>query len=218
MSLHPYDWSVVIVGRWNPTILTPARIAKYIFKMEGDPARLEIGVPIDGVEPYQVKHPEDNIIVMADDRRLRIILIKMDYPTLDKAKSLAINALNWLPYTPLSAAGFNVRFQTTDYLEKLDELTKKDDIDEPLIRLYSKIADRSITRMLDYKNGKINLVITSKNGGYEVLFNFHQDSDDKDKLIEWLNTPIKDVASEVDKILKAFALNISDMEVSDDNE
>jgi hypothetical protein len=57
MALSPERWSVVIIGRWNRAILTPAGIAKRVFG-EPETKLMDVEVPLDGLSPYRVRHPE----------------------------------------------------------------------------------------------------------------------------------------------------------------
>ncbi len=68
-----FDWDVVVVGFWNPAILTPAGIWKRLFELEqGTPVELE--VPIDGLAPYRVSHEE---ITVTAERGSHIVCVIM---------------------------------------------------------------------------------------------------------------------------------------------
>lgn len=209
MSLKPVDWSVVIIGRWNPAILTPGGISKLVFNIQ-DPApkRIEIAVPIDGVSPYQVKHPDQNIVVSTDANRLLIRLTQMDYDSLGQALGAGSNALRSLPVTPVSAAGFNVSFHTADCPVLMKIVNA--DVDNVLSDLSYQIAARTITRTIKYNDGVINITVTGKNDGQELVFNFHRGSTSHEDLIEWLKVTPREIEGKVEEILKKLSLEVEE--------
>jgi len=87
ISLQLFNWSVVILGRWNLAILTPVRLSKEVFKLEPQ-TQIKVAVPIDGTSPYLVEHPTQKIRVAIDVSRLVINLTEMNYQALKDAMVL----------------------------------------------------------------------------------------------------------------------------------
>lgn len=207
MDFKPSDWNVVIVGRWNPAILTPGGIKKLVFKME-DNEKVEVAVPLDGLSPYLVKHPEKNITVITDVNRLLIKLENEDYQTLANAMEAGVNALESLPQTPFVAAGFNIRFNAEESpIEILDICTST--IDTKIGDLGHTISARGISRTVSYGDGNLNININLNNKS-EVLFNFHRNSNKKDELVSWLHTDVSTVKTEVERIIDKLEINIEE--------
>jgi len=210
MSLNPVNWSVVIVARWNPAILTPAGMAQYVFGVKVDPAQpVEVLVPIDGLSPYVVKHPKFNLTARLDERRLRIEAQKPDYPTLGEAMNAGRRVLEALPVTPFTAAGINVHFRTDEDMERIIEIVSAD-IDRPLSDLGYTIKMRSLARTLEWKEGVINLAIGSAEKGFQVQFNFHRETREGPELVKWLQMDVSDVRSCVEKIASGLKLEIGE--------
>jgi len=210
MPLKPVNWSVVIVGRWNPAILTPAGIAQHVFGVKVDPARpVEVLVPIDGLSPYVVKHPEHDVTARLDERRLRIEAQKPDYATLGEAMSAGRRVLETLPVTPFTAAGINVHFRTDGDMRRIIEIVSAD-IDGSLSDLGYTIKMRSVVRTLAWREGLINLSITGGEKGFEASFNFHKETRDGPKLVQWLEVPVAEVRSCVEKVLNGLGLEIEE--------
>ena len=67
--LNPVDWSVVVAGRWNRAILTPAGIVQRVFKESPD-IPMVIEVPIDMLAPPKIGL--NDVSVVADWSRLVI--------------------------------------------------------------------------------------------------------------------------------------------------
>lgn len=207
MSVKPFDWSIIILGRWNQAILTPAGIAKYLFKV--DPQTLEVAVPMDGISPYKVKCPDSAIVVMTENNLLRIDLSKTDYDTLCNAMKIGVNALKSLPETPVTAAGFNVKFHSPDCDSSQFSLVSSE-IDDILSDHSNKILSRTINRSLEYKDGKLNIIILISDNGFDVTFNFHRASKDMNDLVQWLEIPKEEIESKVIEILSVLKLEIEE--------
>src|SRR5262245_15714431 len=108
MPLEPYDWNVVVLGRWNRAILTPQGIASRLFQL---PPETEIGieVPIDAIGPFRVSHGK--LTVMVSEAQLMVEARENNFPSLERAMRVARRAMEDLPRTPVFAAGFNIRVQ-----------------------------------------------------------------------------------------------------------
>ena len=204
MILEPFGWGVVVVGRWNPGILTPKGIGTLVFGLE-EPMKLEVMVPLDGLAPYQVKSSEQPIVAWADTEKLKIIPLSMEPGLLEEAMKYGINALKNLPRTPVAAAGFNVKFRTDTPPQNLVEMLPAQ-IDTTLIGLGHEISARSLQRSLLFEGGILNFNITGGDLGYEVTFNFHRDATEQQDLMHWLQTPIEKIFNTVDSINEALGL------------
>lgn len=210
MPLKAADWNVIIVGRWNRAILTPAGIAKRVFKLD-DPKQVMVAVPLDGVSPYQVQHPTQNIIAMTDETRLRIHLVEPGYEALDYAKLSGICALESLPETPVAAAGFNIDFHAPELSPEQASLVSSS-VDTRLAGLGCAIAGRTLARSLEYEGGRLNVNITGALEEFKLCCNFHRSSENMDELKAWLATPLDGVQSIVEGILAALDLQIEETE------
>jgi hypothetical protein len=209
MSLVPIDWSVVIVGRWNRAILTPAGIGKRLFGLEeGTP--LEVILAIDAIAPPRVAH--EGITVVAGSDRLIVQPSKCIFRDLERARLLARKALSELPETPVSAVGLNVKYNSSEPLEPL-ALLLESPWDNQLSDENYSIGERSISRSLSWNNGVINLSVSMNEDGEQLVqFNFDFRSSEVAKQETWLATPIADVESEVKKLLKeTMGLNQGDV-------
>jgi len=208
MALHRADWNVIIVGRWNRSIFTPAGIGRRLFKLD-DLQQLMVAVPLDGVSPYQVKHPDLGVIVSTEEGRLRINLDKQEYSVLESAMKTGINALQWLPETPVTAAGFNVVFQSSEPVPQLASLLQSS-VDAKLGEFQHEISGRSLNRTVPFRNGKLNITLIGEGDNFRVSFNFHKDSSRSVELIEWLNLPIDEIEKTVIKLLQIFDLDVEE--------
>jgi len=197
MNLEPFDWNVVIVGYWNRAILTPAGIGRRLFELEdGIPVLVE--VPMDGLAPHRVKYSD--LTVTAETSRLVVHADVPKYELLDRARKIAVRAIESLPETPLSAAGFNVRMRIK---EPSDELLTSlmSGVDNSLSDAGFEIHSRSLRRRLKFQDGLLNLDI-EEDEDFSIVFNFDRQSSKKGDLITWLQMPIIEVENVVAHIFE----------------
>jgi hypothetical protein len=168
--------------------------------------KVRVLIPIDGISPYKIVHPENQIIVMASIDRLQIDLPKMNYKVFSQASIYGINALEALPVTPISAVGFNFNFSSTEIQVNLNSIIQNA-IDDKLSENQIKIKVREFKRTIQFESGDINIIInyeTSTN----VYLNFHKNVIDSSDTISWLKIPIKNIQDMVDKIAKIFSVEL----------
>ncbi|MGD1151561.1 MAG: hypothetical protein ABR911_01605 [Syntrophales bacterium] len=209
MILKPVEWNTVVVGSWNPAILTPQGIADILFKKPAD-VPVEIMVPLDGIGPPRVGIDEQ--IVTVELGRLVVESKKPEWSGLEQSRRIVLNAIEGLPRTPLSAAGFNVRYCLEGVAAELIELFETK-FDALLSDAMIKILGREMRRSLEFNNGIINVHITGFDSTkYNVLMNFEKQSKATKDLVDWLNTGIESVKDIVRKILQDV-LKISKEEI-----
>ncbi len=216
MTLKPTDWSVVIVGRWNRAILTPAGVAKRVFDLE-DAQQVEVLVPLDGVSPYLVRHPHRKIVARTDETRLQITLEEYDYETLGCAMSCGVNAMASLPETPFAAAGFNVNYHCEEITPAMARLLTAE-ADKLLSQVDLKIAARTVSRSLEFGEGQVNLTLTSEGNSFRLLANFHRASAARADLEDWLKTPVDDVRRLMDTVFRVLDIDIEEPSYESDGQ
>jgi hypothetical protein len=216
MGLSPVDWSVVIAGRWNRAILTPAGIASRLFRT-GDQEQLAVLVPLDGVSPFIVRDIGGDVSVMTDESRLLIRVENMTYDCLEKAMTYGVNALESLEHTPVSAAGFNVNYQSDDLPTEAAMLIAAD-IDRRLSNVPQKVVSRAVGRSFEFGLGQLKLALTAEEQSFKVLGNFHRASTEVGDLKTWLSTPVADIRSAIEKLLNAFDLHIEESHDASDGQ
>ena len=199
MAMIPYDWSVVIVGSWNPAILTPSGIARRLFHLDKD-TPVEVAVSLDMIAPLLVKY--ERMTVVAGSERLIIQPDDSEYQALATAMTLGARAVESLPETPFAAVGINVKFRAAQQIEALQAVTRKGEFDDCLSDQDFVISGRSLTRTLDWKDGRLKFTIgQEQDNPFEVLFNFELRSPTADRHIEWLNIDVGEIQSQVNSIL-----------------
>lgn len=195
MKVEAYDWNVIVTGFWNRAILNPAGIAKRVFGLK-DGTPLEVAIALDGLGPPRVRY--EGITVISNTGRLVISVDDNKYTNVDKARKMAIKAINSLPETPLTAAGINIRFRVQEPPESIIVATSSE-IDNLLSDNAFIIDERKLHRSLKWKDGFLNVNIIYKND-LKVELNFHRTSSKPEELVAWLNEPIAEVIETINTL------------------
>jgi hypothetical protein len=193
--MEAFDWNVVIVGHWNRAILTPQGIGLRLFRVEpGTPIAVEVAM--DGLAPTRVKH--ENLTVTLSASKLIILADEPSYINLDRAREIAVRAIDGLPETPLTAAGFNIRIRIDTIPDDLLN-TIRAQIDNRLSDAEFNLDGGSLTRTIRWQDGVLNLNVIQKKD-FRVELNFHRQSSVPRELVAWLRHPIDDVRTTVTRL------------------
>lgn len=198
MALVPADWNVVVVGYWNSAILTPKGIARRLFELP-DEVPIEVEVPLDAPAPFRVRHA--GMTIMAGGGRLIVEPTALTYGSLADAMKLGSRALDSLPQTPVLAAGYNIRYKSSEVPLAVVEVVEHS-WDNLLSDEALDIEARAIMRSLKWRGGNIKFTVSQDpNLSFSVLLNFERQSNDATVLRDWLEIPIEDVRSQAERML-----------------
>lgn len=203
--LKPFDWSVVIAGRWNRAILTPAGIRERVFGKE-DELPLTIEIPIDLLRPPKVTL--DNISVVADWSKLVIAPIVPKISHLLEACICGQRAIDSLPQTPFQAVAYNLNFRAAEAQCSLDSFLQSAQ-DNAFLDNQLTIQTWGVKRELEWKLGRVNLSIERNDEGDFVHMNVERQSEDPSELKEWLAVEKGEIVS----ILNTFLNDCLGLEV-----
>jgi hypothetical protein len=193
-------WNTVVVGKWNPAILSPQGIAVQIFGKAKD-VPFEVLVPLDAMGPPKVRI--DGYTVVANFEKLVIDSAQSDWEFLDKSRELCLKAIEELPKTPVSAAGYNIRYDIEDPSGEFLELVKPP-LDNKITDNGFEILSKEIRKTLRWGDGAINIHITKRGAAnFQLLLNFDRMSADNRVLKDWLAIPIEEVRNVTRKIISS---------------
>jgi hypothetical protein len=183
LAFTPDNWNVVIIGAWNPAILTPAGIREHLFELPST-SSVEVLVPIDGIGPPLVRHGGTQVAVSSDS----IILSaqELTVPGITSAIAVGIRAMDVLPRTPLLASGVNFRFAVQDLPTRFVE-GMESSLDRSIAALEFHTQEHLLKRKLRYREGELNFEIALReNQSGTVAFNFNRTSTDRNDHRNWL--------------------------------
>lgn len=199
MAITPHDWSVVIVGQWNPAILTPSGIARRLFQLDQS-TPVEVAISLDAIAPPRVTHAKINVI--AGKEHLIIHPTQSSYQELSRAMAIGVQAIKSLPETPLQAAGVNVRFTADPQLESLQAIMESATLDSYISDKGLEISGRTIARAINWGDHKINFSIEgTPAGAFEILFNFEVQSTEGFRHIDLLQTDLSKIRNQVNEFI-----------------
>ena len=194
--MEPTNWNVVVRASWNLAILTPSGIAQRLFGLSpGTP--VEVQVPLDGRHPYQVHH--DGLVVVATEDELLIEPDVSDFENLARARALGSRALELLPETPCSAAGFNLRYKAERASDVFIELLDCQ-LDLRLSELGHELEARRRGATWNRGEGRVNMEASVEGVVGRLTINFHRSSNEPNALRRWLDTPNAEIQALADSI------------------
>jgi hypothetical protein len=197
MQLEPVDWSVVVIGRWNRAILTPAGIGQRLFRVEeGTP--LEVLIAIDALGPPIVKH--NGLTVVAGSDRLIVQPDALNRDGVAKSCEIARNAISSLPETPLSAVGINLKYRCEDYFDPIDNAFTTE-IDTRATERGLNRIESQLQQSYNFESGRVNVIIAiGEDGKRSLAFNFEWQTNRKDDHLNWLATSFDTLTSLMTKV------------------
>jgi hypothetical protein len=155
--------SIIVAGKWNLKIFTPAWTLKELIGDEQNKGIIELAFDPSNIQPIY-RHITIQIIPTES-----FIEFKIPHPfkkdLLIKSNQMAVKLLHLLPYTPGLAIGFNFRFQKKCVLSnfKLDNYHKDYQV-------------KTISFGKSFENYLLTLIITCEEGAKResnILYNFH---------------------------------------------
>ena len=207
-GLKHLKWNTVVLGKWNPAILTPQGIAQQIFKKTGD-FPIEVRIPLNAMGPPMVQI--EGLSISANFDRFVIDCEEGSWESLQKSNEYCRKAIEALPVTPLSAAGYNIRYEVEEPSERFLKLLKSS-LDDSISDNGLVIERGEIRRSLSWEGGNINIHITKENS-YIILLNFEKRSIENTILKNWLSTPIEKIKAITKTIMSSVLLICGEEEI-----
>lgn len=200
MMLVPKIWNVIVAGRWNPALFTPAAISTRVFGLEeGTP--VEVYLSVDDILPPQVVH--NGLKVIGSAASLEVVTVRSSHAEIKRAMQVAVNELRTLGVTPVRAAGINFRYGAPNLPEPLlDKFSQ--DLDDLFADQGLELTGKGFRRKLRFSDGTLLITVDapSGNNGAELLFNFERRSAKPDDLAAWLSQTTDSFAATVTKVME----------------
>lgn len=172
MELVKGSATLVLLGIWNPAILNPEWLARYVFN-KGDievPVTLEF-TPFPGLPP---RLTIEGIVIQPGRTRVVITLPdKLGDEELDKVEGVTAALFKELPHTPIQAVGQNFEFvETAPTEEQLRIFTSANDLPQKCDFLFDTTSQK-IVASIAFEERSLNLTRTFANSRLTTSFNFH---------------------------------------------
>lgn len=200
MRITPSDWTVTIIGQWNPAILTPAWIRGNLFQLDEN-TPVELFVALDEMVPVKVRH--DGITVQASTGRLLVEVAASDYRRLARAMDIGRRALDGLPRTPFFAAGINIIHEIVDPSPEVMDLFQLP-LDLRISDAGYQASGWTVSRAVAFRDGRLNLIaeMSEQADRIKLICNFDCKTKEMESLRNWLSIEADDIENEVKKVLE----------------
>lgn len=172
-------WSLVILGKWNTAILSPDWLAREVFNK----TEVQIMYPVLGGGP-PIFEANDMRVVVSGERIMFIPHMNTD-ENLNRIESAAMNVLNILHHTPISAFGENFYYTVDMSTKQLDDVFVFSDT-TLLEKAYVMNSGMSLRRTINIENCQLNLTITSGEN-YQIEMNYHYNVDSASQAAQLMN-------------------------------
>lgn len=210
-TAKPVDWNVIVLGAWNPAILTPEGIARRLFQLAPEtPINVEIGFDRPGL--LRVEY--SGIVVTPSTKSLLLTPRSSTDAELARSASIAARALEALPETPVSAVGVNIRYEFTEIPSALTELLDSP-LDDKLSDAEMRVAERMTKRAVTWKDGILNVELYQHEAAGRTHFNFHLGSSDNGSLREWLEKTDMMISTVKTILVDVIGVDLAPEEVGD---
>lgn len=162
------EFSIVVLGAWNPSIFNEDWIKTHLIQ---DVVDFQIAYPVEDVTaPRRISF--SNINFFPGRKKLEV---SPQEPTLENMKDcqqLMVKVFNLLSHTPIVEMGINFGFETDD-TEELAKLFNMQD--NPDILAEFAIKGTMVRRTLhnEGRAGVLNLTIDNYQGNYQLRLNYH---------------------------------------------
>lgn len=192
------DWTVVMVGQWNPAIFTPDWVAHNLLHVENVEAQLAVG-PLT----TNVRYQTETLLVIPQQDRLIIGGRNTEEATLLEMERCSKAVLELLGHTPIRALGINFGFIESD--PPIEILRTFDLADAGVLADAGyQVRATDITRSIEIGSTILKLKISlSDEGTVRFHFNFTSQVANSQQAAELLRGRVLDFRNRALDILSA---------------
>ena len=175
MKLDKPSNALVIVGGWNRHIFTQDWIKRYLFPGEQEKFRIEMmvsqGFNAQFVSPRILSK---EVEILFQENRLNFIPVENKNENFDRIQELALQLVDYLPHTPVTAYGVNFLFTENKVSEDLINLIRPKDF-EKIEQFGGSLISEQYTRSLLLNDRTLNIAIglETKRATFDLNFHFN---------------------------------------------
>lgn len=180
MKLDHTASALIIVGAWNSRIFTPSWIKKYLFPSEDEDFTIEMPAPLSLDFNTQFISPRissKEARILLQENRLSFSPVENKNEHYDQIQELALQIVDYLPHTPVTAYGVNFLFAENPISEELVNRIRPRDLEE-FEQVNDSLTGEQYTRRLRLNGRTLNFTIKLDGDKAAFDFNFHFKIDD----------------------------------------
>ncbi len=183
------EWTIVLVGQWNPHIFNAKWIAEELFSSIGIPIEAEMMISPTISTP---RYSYDDLIIGPSIHRLIIGVKKADEETLAKAENLAVRVLELLRHTPIRGLGINFAFSHQDPPPEILRIFNLSDTPALLNAGIEEHTATEIIRKVSHFERELNIKIglSDNSSKFKIHYNYHKITENAENTKESLQNSV----------------------------
>lgn len=206
MKPIPGGWNIVFVGAWNPAIINPNWLGKWVFKRER--VQWDVLVPVMGGQRV-MRFAEDDVQVVLEDQRLQVAPLNLTRKAMDAAQQTATAILGLLDHTPIGACGINYGWAFSERPESLAWVSSLADNDglAALLSVGETLVHRRLEGIQEFGRPHLNLKLWDRaDGSFQIDLNYHYDVDSTSAGAERIAGAFSGLLDHAEKVLAVYGL------------
>jgi len=176
MIIHDTSTAIVIVGAWNPAILSPEWLVRWAFaRQQGE--QVQVQMEFSSTPKSSPTFTIEQIVFIPSETKLIVRPERSTEELVARAELAAQRVLENLPHTPIRAFGENFEF-TEEHASEADLLTFQFDDQFSNSPELEGLERNEISIMDSYHadNHLVRLTRTLKGNSLNIKLNFHYDT------------------------------------------
>ena len=177
MQIKPNSFAIVIIGRWNPYILTPQWITENLFENK-PPVQIEFSLNLDLPNRYRI----NNVFITPTTEKIILTSFDNSHESLIAMGNVAVKLCSILLHTPVMSLGINFGYFENENKEELLEMFAFEKND-PFSNDGWNIKSYTVKKFMVKDKFQLNLTTTiDENNDLHFEFNYHYNVPNRDFL------------------------------------
>lgn len=203
---------MVLVGAWNPAIINPNWLGKWVFKRER--VQWDVLVPVIGGQRV-MRFVEDDVQVVLENQRLQVAPLNLTKRALNAAQTTATEILGLLSHTPVWACGINYGWTLEERPESLTWISPLPDADNLAAHLSIRetLVQRRLEGIPEFGRPQLNLKLWDKaDGSLQIELNYHYDVESSKAGGERITGAFSGLLQHAEKVLHVYGQELERLE------
>ena len=186
MIANVIEWTVVIVGQWNPRMFSPMWIGRHL-----GAENLETAVSVGPAVASEVRYQTQRLILLPSQERFIVGVRNVEDDTLTEMERTARTVLQLLTHTPVQALGINFGFTERDVPREMLQTFELSDSGSLSDAGY-RVPTIEITRDIEIAPATLKLKMTLDGAIVRLHFNFSHQISSADEAASFLEGKVRE--------------------------
>lgn len=200
------DWTIVVVGQWNPHIFTPPWLGRELLHVENVHAEFTVSP----TRTSSLRYTAGSLVVIPSEDRLTVGVRNTSNEVLTEAENVIKGALRLLTHTPVRAMGVNFAFTEDDVPSNILQTLQLAD-SATLSDAGFTVTGTEIIRKIPLASALLNLKLSYAETVLKIHLNFHNEVSSASQAADTLEGSVLRYRDQAVQILRdVFALHIEE--------